>query len=607
MAFVVGLDSSGNNNNWSSTNLASGDVTLDTPLNNFATLNPLSNWSDFVFTQGNKIGTLAPVNGAVMPSFALPSTGKWYCEFKFDEAPGYAIMGVGRMGMMGWNSSQEANADVAYLGSDGVSSPTSWWGKIGNFTVGSSSGTQFATDTTNIFGLLWDADNTTLKVYNGTNTYQSTFTVGDIVGQDIGFIWGASHASQHGKVRVNFGQDSTFSGNKARGSNTDAAGLGEFFLTVPAGYKSLCTANLPDPSVALPEDHFNTVLWTGASTSAAKSVTGVGFQPDFVWSKSRSDAFHWNNYDSLTGAGQRLSSNTDAAAAANHAYGYLSSFDSDGFTTTAGSTNNENFNKTSSAFVAWNWKAGGVPTANNSAGVGNVPTAGSVKIDGVNSGAALTGTAAVTRLSASTTAGFSIATFTASSGVTIDHGLGVKPDFGIFKRTSGTGDWLSWTYAANANNYLRLNTTAARDDYGSATSSVITTQVGSGSVTAYIFASKEGYSKIGTYYGNGSANGPFVYTGFRPAWLVARSIQDVSSWYTWDIERNTYNMVNTGLWLNGDGSGSTWAEETAAGYGVDFLSNGFKPRFGSDYFNKSGRLIFYMAFAEYPFKYANAK
>ena len=238
-------------------------------------------------------------------------------------------------------------------------------------------------------------------------------------------------------------------------------------------------------------DYFNTVLYTGSNTSGTGTVTGVGFQPDWVWGKIRSTTGQHNLYDSVRGVGKRLISNSTDAEETNAAYGYLSAFDSDGFTTSAGSTNNENFNTTSATYASWNWKAGG--------GQGSSNTDGSIN---------------TTYTSVNTTAGFSISTYEGTgSAATVGHGLGVTPAMVLVKNIDAAQNWLMYHQDIGATKYLRLNLTNGQGTSSgpwnntAPTSSVF--YIGAdGAVTgngqthvAYCFAEKTGYSKFGSFTG----------------------------------------------------------------------------------------------------------
>jgi len=338
-----------------------------------------------------------------------------------------------------------------------------------------------------------------------------------------------------------------------------------------------------------PSDYFNTVLNTGDNTSP-KSITGFNFQPDLVWTKTRTYGNNHTLFDSVRGAGsgKEISSNSTAeegSATINTAtYGYLSSFDSDGFTATSGSSGINYFNESGSTYVNWGWLAGGTGVSN---------TDGSI----------------TSTVSANTTSGFSIVSYTSdgNSGATVGHGLGVAPSVVIVKRRSSAEDWgvghqsLGWT------NFLRLNTTGASSAStglwnDTAPSSTVVTlgnsgisNVGSGTtMIMYCFAEKKGFSKFGSYSGNGNADGTFVYTGFKPAFVMIKLYNTtVDNWYVQDSKRIGYNPKNAQLFPNT--SGSENADEFA-----DMLSNGFKLRDNGDGNNGSGYGYIYMAFAENP-------
>jgi hypothetical protein len=345
-------------------------------------------------------------------------------------------------------------------------------------------------------------------------------------------------------------------------------------------YKSLSTANLPDPAIdpakgENPTEYFNSVLYTG--TGADQSITGVGFQPDWVWLKARNTTGSHGLFDSVRGATKRLSSNLTAAE--DTAAG-VNSFDSDGFTLDA-----LNFNQNSNTFVAWNWKAGGSGVSNTD---GNVTST----------------------VSADTTSGFSVVTWTGDESVSdqIGHGLSQKPDVIIARRRDGTHAWVVWGEAIGtaSNSRLFLNTTDAISTTGSigaSTNTYFAYDVGGGeSWLAYCFHSVEGFSKFGSYTGNGSTDGPFVYTGFRPAFVITKCSSGSSNWNLLDSKRNTFNDADLHLLPN-----STAAEATTTSNNLDLLSNGFKPRGAGGNTNTSGETYIFIAFAEQPFKFSNAR
>jgi hypothetical protein len=331
-----------------------------------------------------------------------------------------------------------------------------------------------------------------------------------------------------------------------------------------------------------PTDYFNIVLYTGNAT--ARSITGVGFQPDWLWIKKRSESGNHRLVDSIRGATKELLSDaTDAEATTS---GQVTSFDSDGFS--LGTSNSTN--KNTITFVAWNWLAGGSASSN---------TDGSI----------------TSTVSANTTAGFSIVSYTgnATTGATIGHGLSATPKMIIVKnRTdSSSSDWVVYNENLGNTKAVYLNLTDGSGTVGawnstSPTSSVFTVNNanalnGSGdSLIAYCFAEKKGYSKFGSYTGNGNADGTFVYLGFKPAWIMIKKTSSSTGrgWYIWDNKRIGYNVKNYNLEAN-----ATDAEDTTER--IDLLSNGFKWRSSNLIVNESGINYIFMAFAESPFVNSN--
>jgi hypothetical protein len=329
------------------------------------------------------------------------------------------------------------------------------------------------------------------------------------------------------------------------------------------------------------DDYFNPVIYTGTGASLAN--TGVGFQPDFTWIKGRSGATEHVLTDSVRGVTIELSSN-DTGADETVAQG-LTAFGTDGFTVgTDGS-----YNTSSATYASWNWKAGGTAVSN---------TAGSI----------------TSSVSANTTAGFSIVSYTGTGAVaTIGHGLGVVPAMIIVKVRSSAGDWSVYHTTLGNTKNLKLNTTAAEQtsiNYWNNTSPDVdkftvyneSNVNGSGQTyIAYCFAEVKGFSKFGSYTGNGSADGTFVYTGFKPAFVLVKNTQEAAAeWRIIDNKRSDaggFNLIDKTLDSNNSDAeldaGSTWI--------VDFLSNGFKWRINTATVNAVGENHIYMAFAENPF------
>ena len=323
-----------------------------------------------------------------------------------------------------------------------------------------------------------------------------------------------------------------------------------------------------------PTEHFNTKLYTG--TGSSNAITGVGFQPDWTWIKNR-DTTDWHRLlDAVRGATKELYSNENTAETTQAQS--LKSFDTDGFTlgTLA------EVNTSSENYASWNWLGANGTTAN---------TDGSIS----------------STVSANTTSGFSIVSYTGngSAGATIGHGLGSVPSTIFVKKISDIGDWSSYHSTLGNTGYMRLNNNnafATASTYWNNTSpdsSIFTVGTtgninGSGNTyIAYCFAEKQGYSKIGSYVGNGNADGTFIYTGFKPAFVMLKSSTSTESWVLFDNKRLGYNPDNNGL--RPDSSAVEVTDND-----VDLLSNGFKMIRSTGYINDSGQTYIYMAFAEAP-------
>ncbi len=345
---------------------------------------------------------------------------------------------------------------------------------------------------------------------------------------------------------------------------------------------------------------FNTVTYTG--TAANQSLSGLGFSPAFVWVKVRDGTNNHRLFDVVRGATKDLISNSTSTESTTSTR--LQSFDGDGFT--VGS--NAEVNASGGDIVAWCWEAGGAPTADNSAGAGATPTAGSVKIDGSNLGSALAGSIAATRLSADTARGFSIGTFTKGSGTeTVAHGLGAAPDWLIVKRTNGTGSWAVYHSAYTANpetDYLRLNSTNGTADdatfWGDTAPTSTVFSIGAAfnsgeELVFYAWTEISDYSKFGSYTGNGGSNNAVTGLGFKPAWLMVKRTDTATTYSNWWIQDGTRNPTNVGNTLNI--AADTAGAETNA-LEIDFDSDGFTLQDGSQGSNISGGTYIYMAFAD---------
>jgi len=337
---------------------------------------------------------------------------------------------------------------------------------------------------------------------------------------------------------------------------------------------------MPYSNIDKPNSYFNTVTYAG--TSATNNIS-VGFEPDFVWIKNRTNGFSHYLNDSVRGAYKTLFSNTTSAEFDGTATSDgVSAFTSTGFTLLNG-TNADNYNKTANNYVAWNWRG------SDSSAVSN--TSGTIS----------------STVSANTTSGFSIVSYTGTgANATVGHGLGVAPKMIIIKGRDTTYDWVVWFSGFSTTQRILLNSTDAISTGAwntLPTSSVfgLGTQLNinqSGSaLIAYCFADVKGYSKFGSYTGNGNADGTFVYTGFKPAFLLVK-ISSLAGeyWQIIDNKRDTYNVTFSRLFPN-----VSDANNTGLNPNIDFLSNGFKCRTASSGTNYSGGTFIYMAFAENPF------
>jgi hypothetical protein len=358
-----------------------------------------------------------------------------------------------------------------------------------------------------------------------------------------------------------------------------------FSTTAPSGFKALCTANLTTPLVVKPNTVMDVVTYTGTG-AALTPTSSLGFNPDWIWIKSRSAATDHALYDVVRGAQARLESNTTDAEVTTD--GGVTAFNSAGFTlgTLA------QVNTSAATYVAWCWDAGTSTVSN---------TAGSI----------------TSQVRANPTAGFSVVTYTGNGtgGATFGHGLGVKPGFSICKKRTGSPDgWYILHSSLGATQYVALNSTSAATTYSGLwnntepTSTLFSLGVDFGSnqsgvdYVSYQFAPVVGYSSFGSYTGNGSSDGPFVYTGFRPKWwLVKLTSGSGQHWYLFDGVRNPYNVAD--LYL----APSTSSQEGGPYASIDFCSNGFKIRNNDVGWNQSGATYIYAAFAESPFNYARAR
>lgn len=571
-ASTIGADTSGNTNHWTSSGIVASDCNMpDSPENNFCTLNPLDTRSSFAISEANTKVVAQSVAGTSRSTIGM-STGKWYFEFIYT-----SLSGAGNSGI-----TTQSHPLTSHVGSSAYGWSYRSTGQKYHNSTSTSYGATYTTG--DVIGVAFDADNGDLVFYKNNASQGTAFTG---LASDTYFAsFGDADTVNASTVIANFGQDSSFAGNETAQGNTDGNGIGDFYYTPPSGFLALCSANLPEPTIGgisstLPTDYFNTILWTGNATDD-RSITGVGFQPDWTWVKKRAGNASAENHwlvDSNRGVTKHLSSNlSDGEFTFTNV---IQAFESDGFQIgTDGKVNRNN-----DTYVGWNWKANGGTTSSN--------TDGSI----------------TSTVQANTTAGFSIVTYNiGSSGVkTVGHGLTKAPELIINKGRDSSSAWWTFTTVIDGTvDYLRLDDTTAKanDSLLSVPTSSVFSQVENytlqQNVVSYCFHSVEGYSKIGTYTGNGSTDGAYVYTGFRPAWVIIKRTNSTGSWNIADSKRSPENEVDEQVQAN-----LTNAESTS--FDFDFTSNGFKARTTDSARNASGSTYIYMAFAEAPFKYANAR
>ena len=547
-ATTLGKDSSGNSGNFTPNNfsVAAGignDSFEDTPTNNFCTLNPLKVSSSDYFLNGNlDLSTSNAGDQWAASTFKIPETGKWFYECTLTSAnnPYGGLIGT----------DMYTGIRVGYYHNGQKVIDTTW----------SSYGDTLTTN--DVVGTAINRDDGEVTFYkNGTS--QGTITSCFTAGKDY-FVIGADGSSSAGDTySFNFGQRA-------------------FAHSAPTGYKKLCTANLPEPTIKKGTDHFNTVLYTGNDSSNLNSITGVGFQPNLVWGKSRNDTIDHILFDSVRGDDKQLSSDNASVEVtrSNPAYRFIS----DGFqVATAGNLNNP------VNYAAWCWKGGGAASSNSDGSI-------------------------TSSVSANPSAGFSIGTFTAQSSgsATVGHGLGVAPDMILTKSRTVVSNWYCYHQDIGQDGWILLDTNAAATTSNSAvwnpapTSSVFTYGSGlvnQGDIVFYAFSGVEGYSKAGVYTGNGGTDGPMANTGFKPALVLIKSSSNAENWNLFDNTRDPDNYIHHLLVPNT----TTEENSTTTARRLDFLSNGFKIRGSDGTINTNNYTYVYMAFAETPFKYANAR
>jgi hypothetical protein len=585
-AAALGTDFSGNSNTWTVNNISvTAGVTYDSMTDvptltnattaNYAVWNRIFNPTNQTVTNGN-LAFSATGSNPILSTVGMTS-GKYYAEFVWTAGETFMSIGIANDNLSKTN----------YVGSD-----------TNGFGLYSSNGSLYYNGTAYSYGSAFPSnaiimvafDVTNGKIWWGVNG--TWINSGDpAAGTNPGV------AASGATINVSLPSATWFFGSGTTGQNGCSANFGQrpFAYTPPTGFVALNTFNLPASTIVKGNTVMDATLWTG--NGAARSITNAaGFYPDLVWIKDRSVARSHRLFDTVRGATKGLfSDSTDAEATLATD---LTAFNSNGFALGVGLGSNAS----AETYVGWQWQAGQGSSSSN--------TNGSI----------------TSTVSVNASAGFSVVTYTGTNTgtpspmPTVGHGLGVAPSLVISKSRNlagvDSGAWFVWTSAQATDNYLRLNTTAASASISgngggtmvAPTSSVFSTPYLSGSninantYVAYCWSEIDGFSKFGSYTGNGSADGPMIYTGFKPRFVMIKRTDSTSNWYMFDTARNTFNVMTDELLANStnaDANNNRW---------IDVLSNGFKIRNDAvNQINASGGTMIYMAFAENPFRNSLAR
>ena len=570
----LGKDFSGNGNYWNTNNISvtSGttyDAMTDVPtltsatVGNYATLSPIDNYN---MTLSNANLTFATTSGAsyVSRSTISMTSGKWYWEV----IPSTSGTSSPQIGVT------SSTTPIANAGYNGATDTYYYWGFNGNKYFGTSNAAYGASFTSgDVIGVALDMDAGTLTFYKNNVSQGTAFTglTGKALSASVSDPGGLTNIGGS----INFGQR-------------------PFTYTPPTGYVALNTYNLPTSTIVQGNKYMDATTYTG--TGATQVVTNAGsMKPDFVWLKIRSAASNHVLINSTTGVTAYLNSNTTGAEQTSS--DQFTSFNSNGFTLGANTTGG-NTNANGSTYVGWQWQAGQGSTSSN--------TSGSI----------------TSTVSVNASAGFSIVTYTGTgANATVGHGLGIAPKMIFIKnRSSGSLNWGVYNATVGNTKVLLLNTTAAASaadpSFWNNTSPTSTTfslstwpeaNNNGNNFIAYCWAEIAGFSKFTSYTGNGSADGPFIYLGFRPKYIMIKRTDSTANWEIIDSSRSTYNATANTLYAN-----LSVAEDVGTGsgyYPTDFLSNGFKIRGDSVSagYNANGGTYIVAAWAENPLKNSLAR
>lgn len=567
---TLGNDSSGNSNTWTVNNIsltsgATYDSMKDVPTltdadtANYAVLNPLTR-SNGTLSDGNLTWSPSGDNSSIWSSIAV-NTGKWYFEMTKGSS-GDAFLALGQTPKFnGFQAGEDTTSVGIYMYyNSGGSSENRIRYNATTYALPTGFGND---DTGTVYGVTLDFDTSTLTVYrNNDSASKGTFSMPTALTAaplHIGYSVTATWPS--GQFYFNFGQQ-------------------PFTYTPPTGYVALNTYNLPDSTIVAGNKYMDATTFTSSSGSQ-NVVNAGGFKPDLIWQKNRSGG---DNFLTNTNSGISKYLKSNQTDAENTLSGFVTSVNSNGYTVDG---NGAGVWFSGYPIVAWQWQAGQGTTSSN--------TAGSI----------------TSTVSVNASAGFSIVTWTSqtSTPYTVGHGLGVAPALIMVKFRGITSGWNVYHQSLGATKYVTLNTTdaattsASRWNDTAPTSSVFTIGSSSSStatMVAYCWSEIAGFSKFGSFVGNGSADGPFIFTGFKPKFVMIKATSGTLDWEINDSSRNPYNVSNLALYPN------LSAAETSTYAYKDLLSNGFKIRTTNGNSNTSGTTYIYAAFAENPFRNALA-
>ena len=597
------------------------DVVPDSPINNFATLNPLDVsllGNGRVLENGNLKATHA--NAGTLVSIGVSRIDNIYFEFNINRL--YSVTWGGSIDVKDNNNQKLLTvalrpSEIVFLNPDAS-------------VISSTATSAHSTSSVYAFFLTKDSTGGSVSIYRD-GTLQASESLATV--KDAAFLilkGNGTNTSNATIISYNFGQDPTFAGAKSPTTTyPDANGIGSFYYdptAIDSEALALCTANLsdftPDVDDDTPQDYFKAVDYLGDGNSSGATIT-TDMQPDFVWIKNRDATIAHILFDSVRGVSKVLQSNAFGAEYTDS--NTLTDFGSSSFS--VGSNDNA-INQSGIKYIAWCWKAGGPPDLTTPKPFAK----NGVQYETLSAANITAGTITPTAMSVNTDAGFSIVKWTGNGAALVDNtyqsiptGLSGQLAFAIQKRTNTTGNW--HTYHKNcsvAHTYWSAHTylnSTLGEQIGSGYDSQVfkythsnglcefqngdLNNVSGSEYISYFFEEVENYSKFGSYVGNGLADGPFVYCGFRPAWVMIKKYEGGTdrSWLILDSTRDDYNPCDSRLFPN------TAAAEFGSEYNsIDILSNGFKPIIASYEANESsGHKYIYAAFSEQPFNYANAR